>query len=343
MSDIYQDLLARALSAYASASRGFHPEANAKALRAAVDGLNEPFSTMSAAIAREKSGGYPSPGAYREATENALRSLGAQRNVLQAAIDAAARADQNKVRTAATLDASAKAQQAKAQQAADDALLATVDDIIKQARADAAAAQAPPTPIPPTPVPPTPIPPTPVPVRLIDLRVLGAERTSSGVWYQTYGPGRAITIQAVVDPPQGASPTGITWQGGQPDATGLPQLRAVPLGTLTPFGQPLTVQATLGSVTKSVRVMVVPNLLRFDVEGAEGLGEGKWGIDPEDTKPAVVRAVIDPPGAEAAKYLQWTGGEPCPDATDNTCRLVPAAAFKDPTFQIPIDVKINLA
>lgn len=337
MADIYQDLLARALSAYASSSLGFHPEASAKALLAAANGLKEPLGTLAAAIARQKAGGYPTPEAYRDATDQGLRSLGAQRSVLQAAIDAAARADKNKVRTAATLDMAAKAQQAKAQQAADDGLLAAVDTIIEQARSDAAAAQTP------TPIPPTPVPPTPIPTaRLVDLRVLGAERAPSGVWYQAYSSGQTITIQAVTDPAQPASPPAIVWQGGQADATGLPQLRAVSRGTLTPFGQPTTVQATLNGTTRSVRVMVVPNLLRFDISGAEGLGSDRWGIDPDSAKPAVVRAVTDPSGAEAGKYLQWSGGEPCADRTDNTCRLVPAAAFRDPTLQIPIDVKINL-
>jgi len=178
--------------------------------------------------------------------------------------------------------------------------------------------------------------------RLVDLRVIGAERTPSGTWYQAYSPGQNITVQAVTDPAQPSSPPAIAWQGGQPDATGLPQLRAVPLGTLTPFGQRLTVQATLGSVTKSVQVMVVPNLLRFDVSGAEGMGDGKWGVDPEGNTSAVVRVVTEPPGAEACRYLRWTGGEPCPDTADNCCRLVPASAFNDPSKQMPVDVKVTL-
>jgi len=188
-----------------------------------------------------------------------------------------------------------------------------------------------------------PPPPPPDPrVILTDLKVTGAERTASGVWYQAYSPGQSITIQAVTDPAQPPSPPSIAWQGGQAHATGLPQLRAVPLNALTPFGQSLTVQATLGSVTKSVRLKVVPNLLRFDVSGAEGLGDGKWGVDPGDSKPAMVRVVTEPSGPEACRYLQWTGGEPCPDGGDNCCRLVPASAFSNPEMQMPVDVKVIL-
>jgi hypothetical protein len=140
MPDIYQDLLARAIATYRVANNGFHPDANAKQIAAALDGLNEPLGTFAAAIAKQKTGGFPNADAFATATRDALRVIDAQRDTLNAAMTSAAAADRTKVTTGATLDVQANLQKAKVQQAADAALLASVDDIIRHARSDAAAA-----------------------------------------------------------------------------------------------------------------------------------------------------------------------------------------------------------
>jgi hypothetical protein len=173
---------------------------------------------------------------------------------------------------------------------------------------------------------------------LIALEVDDAGRAPSGVWCATYSPGRHITSRAVIDPPGLGPPSDIVWQGGDPDS---PYRRVVRLGKLTPFGESWTVQATLGSVTKSVYVKVVPRLLRVDVSGAERTADGTWRVN-TDGAPVVVRATTAPSVFEAWPYLQWTGTEPCSDSDDNSCRLVQASAFTDPDRLLLFDVRMAI-
>ena len=141
MPDIYTDLLARAVMTYRTASNGFHPASNARAIVDATNGFDQPFGTLAAAIARQRSGGYTNPEAYRTASTEALQVMAAQRGTLDAAITAAASADDTKAKTGPTLDVQANLEKAKVQQKADADLLAAVDGVIRQARSDAASAQ----------------------------------------------------------------------------------------------------------------------------------------------------------------------------------------------------------
>jgi ADP-ribose pyrophosphatase YjhB (NUDIX family) len=175
---------------------------------------------------------------------------------------------------------------------------------------------------------------------LTGLEVLGAEQNKAGVWYQAYSRDGWITIQACTDPV--ATDAQVFWQGGQPHPTGLPELRAVPLDVLTPKGRPQAVQATLGGVTLSVQIMVVPNLLRPEVVGAESLGSERWQVDPTSGTRTRVRGLVEPDSPEARAWLVWSGGEPCPGMSDNACRQIKTAELKGPNDPLPVSVRIDL-
>ena len=170
--------------------------------------------------------------------------------------------------------------------------------------------------------------------RLVDLIVMGAERSPSGVWCGLYSPGRNITIGARVDPVQSAPH--IIWEGGQPGDS--PQERTVPLDAVTPFDEPIVVQATLDGVSKSARLKVVPRLLRMDVSGAERTADGSWHVNTHGD-PVVVRAALTPSVPGACRYLRWTGGGSLPHDGDNCSRLVPPSAFTDP-HRLPVDAEV---
>lgn len=141
MPDIYTDLLASAVATYRTASNGFHPAPNAAAIVDAINGFDQPFGALAAAIAKQKSGAYSPPDTYVTASNEILQAIAARRGTLSAAINAAATADDKKAKTGATLDVQSNLQKAKAQQTADTDLLAAVDDIIRHARSDATSAQ----------------------------------------------------------------------------------------------------------------------------------------------------------------------------------------------------------
>ena len=177
--------------------------------------------------------------------------------------------------------------------------------------------------------------------RLVELKVNGAEHTPSGIWYQSYAPGQSIFLQAVTEPATPEVQQQIRWQGGTPDPFGYANLRTVPLDRLTPRGAPFIVQASLGDQTKSVKVAVVPNLLRFDVTGAQSEGENTWGLNSQGDSTAVVRAVVEPDTTEAYTFLTWSGGEVDP-RNPHDRRLVPTRLVRDPKNPLPVEVHITV-
>ena len=137
MQGIYQALFASTREAYRSASNGFHPDRVGKDIAVALDGFDFPLAEIGAAIGRGKSGGSPGAGT---AIRDGLRLLDFQFAALDAAIEAAARADRHKVVRAALLDQSHYAHSAKVQKAADVQLMDAVKKLIGIVREDAAGA-----------------------------------------------------------------------------------------------------------------------------------------------------------------------------------------------------------
>jgi len=140
MHGIYQELFARTREAYRSASNGFHPDRANKDIAIALDGFDPPLAEIGAAIARGQSGGLPGAGTT---VRDGLRLIDFQFAALDAAIEAAARADRHKVVRAALLDQAHYAHAAKVQKAADLQLMEAVKKLIGIVREDAAAAAEP--------------------------------------------------------------------------------------------------------------------------------------------------------------------------------------------------------
>jgi hypothetical protein len=138
--DRYQDLLARAWARHQAAGNGLRPEGVAAGIAAAINEFKAPLTSATAAIAKQTSGRYRDAQAYAADADGALRSLAFQRGVLQAAIARAGRADQVRINAAAALDRAGVMRLAKAQQAADGALGAGVDALIRRLSRDLAAA-----------------------------------------------------------------------------------------------------------------------------------------------------------------------------------------------------------
>jgi hypothetical protein len=174
---------------------------------------------------------------------------------------------------------------------------------------------------------------------LVALDVYGAEHTRGGIWYQSYAPGQSILLQAVTDPARPEVHGQIHWQGGSPGPSGHADLRTVSRDRLTPKGAPFIVQASLDYQTKSVKVAVVPNLLRFDVTGAQSQDDSTWGLDARGNTPAVVRAVVEPDTPEAYTFLTWSGGEVDRENRPDR-RLVRPGLVRDPKNPLPVEVHI---
>jgi hypothetical protein len=132
---VYNELMTRILRGYRDAGNGFHPaEAQAK-IDSATSAFGAPFDSLSAAIDKQRAG-LSSTEAYKTASTNALRVLDADLDVLKAAVQSAARADNAKI-ARVIVDQSVAVRKAKVQQQADAEMVGQVERLIAQARSDA--------------------------------------------------------------------------------------------------------------------------------------------------------------------------------------------------------------
>jgi hypothetical protein len=132
-------------------------------------------------------------------------------------------------------------------------------------------------------------------VSLVALEIIGARQHGGDLWYQTYSPGQVIHIRAVTSPPS-MQTIPIEWQGGEPDADGRPDWRALPLDRLSAPGSAFTIRAVLGGETRVTRIAVIPDLIGVELTRAGTLGM-VW-----------VRAVMSPATKDAFPHLNWYGG-----------------------------------
>jgi hypothetical protein len=132
---VYNELMTRILRSYRDAGNGFHPaEAQAK-IDSATSAFGEPFNSLSAVIDKQRAG-LSSADAYKTGSTNALRVLDADLDVLKAAVQSAARADNAKI-ARVIVDQSAAVRKARVQQAADRDVIEQVGKLIQQAGSDA--------------------------------------------------------------------------------------------------------------------------------------------------------------------------------------------------------------
>lgn len=188
---------------------------------------------------------------------------------------------------------------------------------------------------------PAPSPPPPADVSLDSLTVNGAEKSDSGLFYQFYSKDQTVRILAVTTPNTPEAWAKISWQGGGADFSNAANVRSVPLSTLTVPGTPNTVIATVNGKSLSVQVAVVPDILGFDVTGAQSDGDAEWSFEQGEKAPVIVRAVVEPDTQAAYKFLKWVGGETDPK-NPNDRRLVIGDEFTDPSKPLPVKVEINL-
>lgn len=144
-------------------------------------------------------------------------------------------------------------------------------------------------------------------VTLTELEIVGARLHRSGLWYQTYTLGQAVHIRAVTYPSL-TDAVPIEWQGGEPDPSGRPDWRALPLDRLSAPGSPFQVRATLGGKALEARIAVVPNLIGVEVTRPHTLGRRMGGSDTPAPDMVWLRAVVSPATEEAFLHLNWYGG-----------------------------------
>jgi len=142
---VYNELRVRIFRAYKDAGNGFHPPDAQRKIDDAFNAFQRPFDEIGGAIDRQRAGLYPSTDAFKTATDNILRLIDADMDVLRAAVEAAKRADNAKV-SRVIVDQAVAARQAKTQQAADASMFDQMSALVKQIRQDVeqAAAIAPP-------------------------------------------------------------------------------------------------------------------------------------------------------------------------------------------------------
>ena len=132
---VYNELMNRILRAYRDAGNGFHSaEAQAK-IDSATSAFGAPFDSLGDAIDKRRAG-LSGTEAYKTASTNALRILDADLDVLKAAVQSAARADNAKI-ARVIVDQSVAVRKAKVQQQADAEMVAQVGKLIQQAGSDA--------------------------------------------------------------------------------------------------------------------------------------------------------------------------------------------------------------
>ncbi|MCC9624052.1 hypothetical protein LPB41_20425 [Thalassospira sp. MA62] len=177
--------------------------------------------------------------------------------------------------------------------------------------------------------------------RIVSLAVPEAERTASGLLYQTYNSSLLLSIRAVTEPDTPDAWQQISWTGGQPDPSGIANWRTVPLNAITPVGHPQIITASVNGASQSVKIAVVPDLLRFDVTGAMADGGDSWSLQSDTQTQVIVRAVTEPATPEAYKWLKWTGGTVDPKNPDDR-RLVTAQQVAASGTQLPVEVNVNV-
>lgn len=177
---------------------------------------------------------------------------------------------------------------------------------------------------------------------LTELKVTGAEKTETGLYYQFYNKNQTVRVLAVTDPNTTDAWKKIVWSGGREPSSQAKNQRSISLGELTAVGKPHTVTATVNGKSLSVRVAVVPDLVSFDVSGAVGQGNAKWFLVDGTNETAIVRAIVIPDTSAAYKFLKWQGGEIDAKNPDDR-RLVTRKLVSGSREPLPVNAEINLA
>lgn len=129
----YRQLLRQALVAYGTARQKVRGPSSTKRISDAVEGFAEPSEALSTAVTNAKAGSSVDDAAVRDA----LRSLSAQRDVLQSAIERAESDDDLTVKGVVIQQSAARALADK-QRITDQQLLAKIDEVLGMVREDAA-------------------------------------------------------------------------------------------------------------------------------------------------------------------------------------------------------------
>ncbi|HEY2068069.1 MAG TPA: hypothetical protein VGG48_00820 [Rhizomicrobium sp.] len=132
---VYNELMTRVWRAYRDASNGFHPPEAQRRIDDAFVEFRPAFEQIGTEIDKKRAGLYPTNEIYLAETRNTLRVLDADLDVLKSAVEAAARADRDKV-ARVIVDQSVAVRKAKVQQQADNDMVSQVEKIIGQARDD---------------------------------------------------------------------------------------------------------------------------------------------------------------------------------------------------------------
>lgn len=99
-----------------------------------------------------------------------------------------------------------------------------------------------------------------VPVKdavLKELKVTGAEKSETGLYYQFYSENQSVRVLAVTDPNTSGAWEEISWTGGREPSSQAANQRSVSLATLTTVGNPTKVTATVNGKSLSVEIAVV--------------------------------------------------------------------------------------
>jgi hypothetical protein len=148
--------------------------------------------------------------------------------------------------------------------------------------------------------------------RLYELQILGARLHESGLWYQTYAPGQAISIRAVTTSPS-AQGLPIKWQGGEPDPEGRPDWRSLPLDWLSAPEAPFSIRASLDGISLEACIAVVPELIRIELVYSQSIERENGGFDTIASDAVWIRALLSPATEAAFRHLNWYGGSVDPN------------------------------
>lgn len=131
----YVELLLRIDRGYKDTGNGFHAPDSARKIADAVNGFALPLQQLGDVIDQQRNGHFAKPEQYATASRDVMRTIEAQANVLEAAIQSAARSDAAKVQRT-IVDQAVAVRMVKAQQAADAELVRQINYLIAQVRSD---------------------------------------------------------------------------------------------------------------------------------------------------------------------------------------------------------------
>ncbi|MGD9164287.1 MAG: hypothetical protein PVF13_05960 [Chromatiales bacterium] len=148
--------------------------------------------------------------------------------------------------------------------------------------------------------------------RLSELQILGARLHESGLWYQTYAPGQALSVRAVTTS-QTAQALAIEWQGGEPDPEGRPDWRSLPLDRLSEPEAPFSIRASLDGISLEASIAVVPELIGVEVVHPQSIERENGGFGTIASDEVWIRARLCPATESAYRHLNWYGGSVDPN------------------------------